>query len=381
MSQKQTQSQSQSQAEAQSQSQSQSALSRPTQLAVQTLSDSPVHVPSPRPVQPPLLARYAESILWLARYMERVENLARLLNVGRTVVPDERDGRNWVSILRINGDEDRFRLRYDAPTGQHVTRFYLLDRDNPTSIIRGVDQIRENARTLRALISTEMWAQINVFHGQITALTEADIAPQNLSGLCSLLRDGVQAHTGVTEGTFYRDQSWCFYSIGRHLERADQMTRLVDITYAALPTRPLEQDAHDPVSSSVSASGPGTPWADGPGWDALLRAADGYHAYRRVYPHGYSAASVAGFLLLDGGFPRSVSLNLAQLSWHLDTLRSVYGVQSGTATERLQALRGVLGGVSPDNLLQAGLSPFLDSMQREFGHLQMDLAGSLFPAR
>ena len=235
-----------------------------------------------------LIARHAGSALWLARYMERIENLARLLDVTKTFAGDAEGGRNWLSLLRINGDEAAFFAKHAAPEATSVAHFYLLDTDNPTSVQTSIRYARENARTLRALISTEMWLQINVFHGRICALSAADIAPEELSGVCAMLKEGVQSHTGITEGTFYRDQCWHFYMMGRHLERADQITRLIDTKFNAL----LPSAATDAV-------------IDAGEWNALLRAAAGYHAYRREYPHGYVPREVAGFLLLNGAFPRS----------------------------------------------------------------------------
>ena len=101
-----------------------------------------------------------------------------------------------------------------TPEAASVAHFYLLDAENSASVQTAIRFARENARTLRALISTEMWLQINVFHGQIRALREADIAPEELSDVCAMLKEGVQSHTGITEGTFYRDQCWHFYMMG-----------------------------------------------------------------------------------------------------------------------------------------------------------------------
>lgn len=312
------------------------------------------------PIQPRLLARHAETLLWLGRYMERLENLARLLDVTRTFAQYDGDGRNWLAILRINSDEDRFRAAYDRVTAETVARFYLLDGANFTSIRSIMAQARENARTLRALISTELWLQINVLHGQVHAFGEAEITPQNLSTTCATLRDAGQAHAGIADGTFYRDQTWSFYVLGRHLERADQTTRLVDIKYAAmLPD--------------------GGGLVDAAQWDVLLRAAAGYHSYRRVYPHGYSAADVAGFLLLDGAFPRSVGLNLSQIYWHLTQLRSRYGLRGGSAAlERLESLRGILASTPIEARLRRGLPDFLDWTQRQIAQVQDDIAAGFF---
>ena len=134
--------------------------------------------------------------------------------------------------------------------------FYLLDGDNPTSLQACIEAAKENARTLRALISTEMWLQINVFYGHIRALDTGRIVPEHFTAVCNMLKDGAQAHTGITEGTLYRDQAWHFYMIGRYLERADQTTRLLDTRFHALVPR---TDAGDNIDAGH--------------WNALLRTA------------------------------------------------------------------------------------------------------------
>jgi uncharacterized alpha-E superfamily protein len=308
-----------------------------------------------------LIARHAGSALWLARYMERIENLARLLDVTKTFAGDAEGGRNWLSLLRINGDQAAFFAKHAAPEAASVAQFYLLDAENPTSVRTSIRYARENARTLRALISTEMWLQINVLHGAICGLSVADIEPEELSGVCAVLKEGVQAHTGITEGTLYRDQCWHFYMMGRHLERADQITRLIDTKFNAL-LPPAATDAA----------------IDAGEWNALLRAAAGYHAYRREYPHGYVPREVAGFLLLNTTFPRSAGLSLAQLDWHLTTLRSRYNLRGCTpAMGRLDNLQSMLSSQTVDDILGRGLSPFLDWMQRELGALHEDIMTGL----
>lgn len=305
---------------------------------------------APRSVAP-LIARHAFSLLWLARYMERVESLARLLDVTRTFAHDDSD---WAGILRISGDEAGFLARYPEASQADVCRFYLLDSENPASLQTAINLARENARTLRALISTEMWLHLNVLHSRIRALTEADLAPERLSGLCAMLKEGAQAHTGITEGTFYRDQCWHFYMIGRYVERADQTTRLLDTRFNALAPQVMSGDAD----------------IDAGYWNTLLRAAAGYHAYRREYPTGYRAAQVASFLLANTAFPRSVALNLSQLDWHLSQLRLRYHLRGGTAAlERLDHLCGVLTDRTVSDLVARGLSPFLDWTQREIAAL------------
>ncbi len=317
---------------------------------------------------PLLLARYAESLLWFARYLERIENVARILDVTQTFSHGESDGQSWGSVLRINADEDRFTEEHGRADARSVPRFYLLDRTNPTSIPMAMVQVRENARTLRALISTEMWLQINVFDARIRALSEADVAPDRLSRTCAMLKEGCQAQAGIIDGTFYRDQGWVFYEIGRHLERADQTTRLLDIGWRALAVG-------DEASAQALASE-----AKAAQWTVLLRAAAGYHAFRRVSPSGFRATTVFGFLLLDGAFPRSVGLNLGQIAWHLSHLRTQHGLRTGNAAlERIGDLRAELTALAIEDLLRRDPAPFLDWLQAQFAKLHDDIGRAFFP--
>ncbi len=295
-----------------------------------------------------LLSRYAECIFWMARYMERAENLARILDVHETFDRDSRGGKQWEPILRLNADETRFREFYDAPTAENVIRFYVLDETNPTSIRFSVRAARENARTLRPWISTEMWTQINVFYNHLSGLQPRDVETQRLSALCAQVKEASQTHTGITEGTFYRDQGWYFYQLGKYLERADQTTRLIDVKYHLL--LPSVADIGSPLDVSQ--------------WNALLRSAAGYHAFRRVYPRGMTPQAVAGFLLFDQGFPRSVSVCVRTVNRFLTELKSRYHLRGGDpALEVLDEILAVLISKPIDGVLADGLHQYLDWLQ------------------
>jgi uncharacterized alpha-E superfamily protein len=176
-----------------------------------------------------------------------------------------------------------------------------------------------------------------------------------------MLKDGAQAHTGITEGTLYRDQAWHFYMIGRYLERADQTTRLLDTRFHALVPQ------HEVADADIDAGA----------WNALLRAAAGYHAYRREHPSGYEPREVACFMLSNTAFPRSAGLNLAQVEWHLTQLRSRYGLRKmGVALERLEELNGALSYENVAAMVKGKLSGFLDHVQREIGGLHGDVVGT-----
>ena len=306
-----------------------------------------------------LLSRYAESTVWLARYMERIENLARVLDVTETFTRTSQVENGWRSIIQINADEERYHRTRDEADVHGVAEFYILDRENPNSILSLITVARENARTLRPLISTEMWTHINMFHNWVRQLTGDDIRPSRLSGLCSRLKQECQTHNGITEGTFYRDQGYHFYNIGKYLERGDQITRLVDIKYHTL----LPRDAG--IGSPVDISQ----------WSAVLRAAAAYHACRRVMPRSLTPAQVAGFLLLNDAFPRSLVLTLRQVLWALTQLRTDYGLRrAGLALERMDELRAALGDQSIEQIIVRGLHEFLDWVQVQLQHIQNDIA-------
>ncbi len=311
---------------------------------------------------PPLLARYAESLFWSARYLERVENLARVIDVTQTFEASGRAAQAWESVVRINADEEPFRNRYGTPSPELVRRFYLLDADNPTSIPAAVAAARQNARTLRPLISTEMWRQLNEFHAWISTLTEEDILADRLSTLCARIKESVQLQTGITEGTFFRDQGWFFLQLGRQIERADQTTRLLDIKYHLL--LPSLAD----VGSALDLSQ----------WHALLRAAAGYHAYRRVYPRSLTPASVADFLLLNGAFPRSTLLCVRLAEWTLDQLRHRYGLAVRGSAERLEELRAGLEERDIQQIISSGLHEFLDWVQRMLNAAAAEIGDAFF---
>jgi len=310
-----------------------------------------------------LLARHAECAFWVARYVERAENLARLLDVQQVFANDSRNPDSWRSILMLNSDEARFFAAHETADRASVARFYVLDQDNPTSIVSAIHMARENARMLRALIPTEMWVQINVFHRWLQALTPADLVESRLSRTCALVKESCQAHTGITDGTFYRDESWHFYSIGRWLERADQTTRLLDIKYhQILP----------PGGDIGSAFDIGQ-------WNSVLRSAAGYYAYRRVHSHAMSPATVAGFLLQNRAFPRSEALCINDIDRTLHDLRSRYRLRGGTAAlERVDELMAELSGRSIEQIIVSGLHEFLDMFQQTLALLGGDIATEFF---
>ncbi len=305
-----------------------------------------------------LLSRDAEGLFWMARYLERVENLARLIDVTQSFESPGHEAEAWFGLVRINADEKNFADRGFSLDADHIKRFYLLDKGNPTSIPANLEDARTNARTLRPLMSTEMWRQINIFHRYVSHLGPADLQGDALSRVCTHLKDSVQAHTGITEGTLYRDQGWYFYELGRLIERADQTTRMLDIKYTAMVPRDGEAKRVAEMTQ----------------WHAVLRAAAGYHAFKRRSRATFSAEDVVHFLLRDPSSPRSALLCVRRAESHLDDLRRLYGLSGADeAIEVAEYLRELLIEKPVSHILAIGLHDYLDVVQL---HLKA-LAGAI----
>lgn len=316
----------------------------------------------------PILARYADASFWLARYMERVEDLARMLEIIATFSLEDPAHRNWYSAVQINGDDKRFAAAYPKATSAAVKQFYLQDVGNFSSIPSALFFGRENARTLRPVIATEMWAQINVFYNRVHALKAADLAGAGFSAVCGSIKESCQTHAGITEGTYYRDLGWQFYQIGKHLERADQTTRLLDIKYHLIAPEGAEDDP------SIG----GDLWQ----WQALLRSAAGYHAYRRLQTGRTTPLTVVGFLLMNDSFPRSVSLCLRRVEQLIGLVRNEVGTRGGAAAlEVLDELLVLLRGRPVEAVVAEGLHEFLDWVQTKIGIIAELIAEDFFRAR
>jgi len=251
-----------------------------------------------------LLARFAENAFWMARQMERAENLARILDVNESFARDNHGEQDWLPIVQLHADDEAFFARHSEASADATVRFYIIDRQNPNSILQCVWAARENARSLRHLISVEVWSQLNVFYRFVADLRPRDLRLADLSHLCQEIKEGCQLHAGIVQGTLYRDQAAIFYQLGKMIDRADQTTRLLDIKYHR-----LLPDVTD-VGSGIDVSQ----------WNALLRSVAGYHGYRRNHPSGVTPETVAEFILLNPLFPRAVAYCVNEIRQNLTIL-------------------------------------------------------------
>jgi uncharacterized alpha-E superfamily protein len=313
-----------------------------------------------------LLARFAENSFWMARYMERAENLARTIDVNETFAQNSEGVNEWLPIVQLYADSDRFFETHSEATADAVLHFYVLDRENRNSLVSTVYLARENARSLRHLISTETWSHLNVFYNRLLSLQPRDLVLSRLSRLCQTVKEDCQLHTGIIEGTGYRDQAWYIYQIGKYLERMDQTTRLLDINYhRLLPS--LQQ-----VGTEIDASR----------WNAMLRSVAAYHAFRRVNPRGMSPTKVADFLLFNRSFQRSVAVCIETVDEMFARLSSLVELRNTRLPgETLATLRSIGRETSIEQVIVTGLHEFLDDIQQHIISLTDELGDALFGHR
>ena len=295
-----------------------------------------------------MLSRVANSIYWLNRYIERAENVARFVDVNVNLMLDlpAEITQQWQPLVSITGDVKLFKNRYGEANAENVIQFLTFDSDYPNSIISCLQVARENARSIREIISSEMWEEVNSFYLMVK---EASPGKQRdgLPKFFEQVRMASHRFAGVMDATMTHNEGWHFGKMGRLLERADKTTRLLDVKYFVL---------------LPSAKWVGTP-LDQIQWMSLLRSASAYEMYRKCQ-HRIIPSSVVEFLILNRQFPRSIHFCLwqAERCLHEITNTSI-GTWCNSAERSLGKLCSQLGYLTIDDIVESGLHEFLGDMQ------------------
>src|SRR5215216_2360888 len=230
-----------------------------------------------------MLSRVAESIYWMSRYIERAENVARFIDVNLNLMLDLPVGsaQQWQPLVDITGDTQEFAKRYGASTQHSVIQFLTFDTDNVNSILACVRAARENARSVREVISSEMWEQLNESYLMVNS-AESDGYPTDPQELFASVKMASHLFAGVTDATMTHGEGWHFCRLGRKLERADKTSRILDVKYFLLL----------PTVADVGTTFDDLQWA------AVLRSASAFEMYRKRYGR-IAPNRIVEFLLLD----------------------------------------------------------------------------------
>lgn len=308
-----------------------------------------------------MLSRVADSIYWMARYVERTENLARLLLSTQDLLLDagaEAADANqfWQPLLMATGDDERYAALYPAVSGATVAEFLTLRADNPNSMINSVRAARENARTVRDQISDEMWECVNGLRLFLDSSEARSLRQYHPAALLERVLISSYQFQGIAESTTPRGETWHFLRLGTALERADKVSRLLD-TCSGLPTEMAPHPGSQPLR-----------------WAALLRSCSAWHAF-----HALSAkldpVKVIGYLLLNETFPRSITFCVNEVH---STLLALCGNGTMSEMEKPVRLAGRLAAdlryTTVEEVMEAGLHSFIDDLQTRFN----DIGTSIF---
>lgn len=295
-----------------------------------------------------MLSRVADSIYWLNRYVERAENVARFIDVNLNLLLDNPLGirQQWRPLIITTGDLQEFEKRYGEATAENVIQFLTFDDQYPNSIASCLRAARENARSVREIISSEMWEQVNSFHLMVQDVSKAK-SLADLSSFFAEVKMASHLFSGVMDATMSHNEGWHFGQVGRLLERADKTARILDVKYFI-----LLPSIHD-VGTTL----------DELQWIALLKSASAYEMYRKRQQR-ISPREVAEFLILDRQFPRSIQFCLIEAERSLHHITG-YPVDTwrNPPERALGKLRSELDYLTMDEIMEKGLHEFLDNLQ------------------
>lgn len=314
----------------------------------------------------PLLSRVADSLYWIGRYIERADSVARFAGVNLQMMLDlpSENTNQWQALVQTSGDSQMFKARYGQPTQESVIKFLVFDRENPNSISVCVNMARENARSVRDTISSEMWEQVNRLYLLMVSSSSA-LTPDALPEFFHRVRRECHLFQGLTDGTMSHNEAWNFLRLGRKLERADKTSRILDVKYYML---------------LPSVSDVGTPYDDVQ-WSAVLKSVSGFEMYRKLYGL-ISPDQIVEFLLLDREFPRAIHycINCAD-----ECLHAITGVPAGgfscASEQGLGLLRSELHYTHVESILSSGLHEFLDALQVKMNRIDTAILEDFFSVR
>lgn len=260
-----------------------------------------------------MLSRAAEGLFWLARSMERAENIARLLDAGRRLeaLPStpEAQASEWASIVVASGCSTTYPRPLEQAHRTSVLEHLVFDDDNPSSIRSCFRNARENARAMRPALSSEAWDAANDAWIAMRAKDLREVAGGGLAGFLDWVKAQGFAFRGAISATLLRNDGYDFIQIGHFVERADATARLLDVKYHV-----LLPEAH--------RVGGGLDYMQ---WSQVLRAANSRRAYRWVYHSDVTPDRVAHLLILNEQSPRALTFCYRQIVNHLDSLGRAYG--------------------------------------------------------
>jgi uncharacterized alpha-E superfamily protein len=301
-----------------------------------------------------MLSRVAENLFWLSRYLERAENVARLLDIGLYLELDAHsltveDGSAPVEIaLHILASRDTFRAGRPSADRHTVLDFLTFDRVNPQSILSMIALARENARGTQESLGVDAWSEINRLYLYLSGQRALRRFQSSPSQFYTSIKQACILFDGLVQNTLPRDEVYHFLELGRYLERVNVMGRIL----------------HARCQSHNEGAGGGDPAMQLVRWTGLLRSCSAYGAYLRVERDRVEPLGVIRFLVLNPDFPRAIRFCVARCRESLQEIAGGDDDEYGSEAERLLGrLDSELRYIDVGEIFERGLLPFLHGIQ------------------
>ncbi|MCJ2029646.1 alpha-E domain-containing protein [Methylobacterium sp. J-043] len=294
-----------------------------------------------------MLSRTADNLYWLSRYAERADFLARILDAALRLaaLPSSYGGRTsneWASALSSAGDPELFKTLYDSVNEHTVCNFLAFSPHNPSSIRSCIATARENARSIRTALTTEMWDTINGAYLELRSYEGRDLSRDEFTQFLDWVKRVSLTFDGSAYRTMLRNDAYWFTRTGTAIERADNTARILDVKYQILL----------PASERVGGS------LDYFQWTTILREVSAFNAYHWVYRESIKPVLVADLLILNPEMPRSLASCYRMLVEHLDLIADAYG-RRGESQRLASNLRAKLRSADIERIFASGLHEFI----------------------
>ena len=312
-----------------------------------------------------MLSRVANSIYWMARNVQRAENIARFVEVTLSFTLDQPDSNidQWEPLVRATGDEEFFEEHYGEFSQANVIQFLAFDKAYHSSILTCISQARENARTVREAISSEMWEQLNSFYHFVKAASGQDSLRNDPTFYEKIVHESY-LFNGIFDGTMTVGTGWRFANVGRLLERADKTSRILDVKYFTLLRN--VSDVNTTYDDLL--------------WSAVLRSVSGFEMFRKRY-HTLTVERIVEFLVLDAGFPRAIRHCVQRA---LQSLRKITGPVPETENKAMILAAQLVEDLDNNDaelIINGGLHEFIDSLQNAMNEISAAIHETYFAFR
>ncbi len=308
-----------------------------------------------------LLGRVANGLYWMNRYIERAENMARLVDAGLRMALTRTQGAEdeWKSVVLSAGVDVSFAARHDEYSAQTVSDFLIRDPAHPSSAMASIETARFNARMVRTALTRETWEAINEAWMSMRRMLAAPIDERELPTVLDAIKRETALIRGCFYGTMLRNEIFDFAQMGTYVERADSTARILDVKYYVLL----------PSISWVGSS------LDNYQWESILRSVSAHRSYRWVYDAEYKPSNIADYLILNGRMPRSLTFCYRFLAEHLHFREVDYGERL-PCHKLVEETLAKLCNRSIKQIFDAGLHEFLTDFIRDNNRLGDEVAAN-----